>query len=64
MARGTYAIGDDAAAFVLHPDDLPGTAAHPDLGRRNGCCGLDGRDGPNLVCAACGTEVATEQSDC
>ncbi|MFD4609688.1 hypothetical protein ACFWOT_16620 [Streptomyces sp. NPDC058440] len=64
MTRGTYAISHDASLFILHPDDVPGTVPHPDHGRRNGCCGLDGQDGPNLVCAACGSEVATEQSDC
>ncbi|MFJ6562981.1 hypothetical protein ACIQMV_24570 [Streptomyces sp. NPDC091412] len=64
MARGTYAISHDASLFILHPDDVPGTAPHPDRGRRNGCCGLDGQDGPNLVCAACGADVATKQSDC
>ncbi|MEV6976072.1 hypothetical protein [Kitasatospora sp. NPDC093806] len=64
MARGTYAISDDGGLFILHPDDVPGTAPHPDAGRRNGCCGLDGQDGPNLVCAACGAEVATKESDC
>jgi hypothetical protein len=33
-------------------------------GRLNGCCGLDGQDGPNLVCEKCGDDVATEYSDC
>ncbi|WP_281157074.1 hypothetical protein [Streptomyces sp. HYC2] len=64
MARGTYAISHDASLFILHPDDVPGTAPHPDRRRRNGCCGLDGQDGPNLVCATCGADVATKQSDC
>lgn len=31
--------------------------------RLNGCCGLDGCDGPNRICG-CGTEVGTESSDC
>ncbi|MCX4750289.1 hypothetical protein OG455_33065 [Kitasatospora sp. NBC_01287] len=68
MARGTYevghAVGQDAGLLILHPGDAPGAAPHPDPGRRNGCCGLDGQDGPNLVCAGCGAEVATEESDC
>lgn len=64
MAQGTYAISYDASLFILHPDDVPGTALHPDPPRRNGCCGLDGQGGPNLVCAGCGTEVATKESDC
>ncbi|WP_045864566.1 hypothetical protein [Streptomyces sp. WMMB 714] len=41
-----------------------GTGLSPLRGRRNGCCGLDGCDGPNLVCRRCGAEVATERSDC
>ncbi|MGW6704554.1 hypothetical protein ACWGDE_06645 [Streptomyces sp. NPDC054956] len=64
MARGTYAISQDATLFILHPDDVHGTAPHPDDERHNGCCGLDGQDGPNLVCGACGADVATKQSDC
>src|SRR5262249_40013798 len=36
---------------------------HPDPRRRNGCCGMDGCDGMNLVCPE-GHEVATERSDC
>jgi hypothetical protein len=43
--------------------DLVGTKRHPDPHRLNGCCGLDGCDGPNLVCEN-GHEVATERSDC
>jgi hypothetical protein len=64
VAQGTYAINHDRTLFILHPDDVPGTALHPDSKRRNGCCGLDGQDGPNLVCAGCGAEVATKESDC
>ena len=32
--------------------------------RLNGCCDLDGCDGPNLVCESCGAEVATAKYDC
>lgn len=48
---------------LINPSDLLVRRLHPDRKRRNGCCGLDGCDGPNLVCN-CGTEVATESSDC
>jgi hypothetical protein len=48
---------------LISPDDLLVRHLHPDYGRRNGCCGLDGQDGPNLVCD-CGAEFATESSDC
>ncbi|MGW2255576.1 hypothetical protein ACWCXH_36230 [Kitasatospora sp. NPDC001660] len=64
MAQGTYAPSRDSSFFLLHPDDLPGARRHPDPGRRNGCCGLDGQDGPDPVCAGCGAEVATKESDC
>ncbi|KUF19134.1 hypothetical protein [Streptomyces silvensis] len=64
MARGTFKANLDGSLLILHPDDVPGTARHPDPLRVSGCCGLDGRDGPNLVCAGCGVEVATEESDC
>ncbi|MBX9797745.1 hypothetical protein [Sphingomonas sp.] len=32
--------------------------------RLNGCCGLDGCDGPNMRCRRCKAEVGTRQSDC
>lgn len=32
--------------------------------RLNGCCDLDGRDGPNLVCVSCKAEVAIAKYDC
>ncbi|MFB7878548.1 hypothetical protein ACFC06_25155 [Nocardia sp. NPDC056064] len=64
VARGTYAINYDATRFILHPDDVPGTTRHADSKRCNGCCGLDGQDGPNLVCLGCGVDVATKESDC
>lgn len=49
---------------LVHPDDVLGLRRHPDPRRLNGCCRLDGLDGPNLVCGGCGAEIATEQSDC
>ncbi|MFF9607408.1 hypothetical protein ACF1GY_34865 [Streptomyces sp. NPDC014684] len=64
MPRGSYAVSPHTGVFVLNPDDISKVARHPDRGRLNGCCGLAGLDGPNLVCDACGTEVATQQSDC
>ncbi|WP_433127701.1 hypothetical protein ACQPWW_32965 [Micromonospora sp. CA-240977] len=48
---------------LINPDDLLVRQLHLDGRRRNGCCGLDGCDGPNLVCS-CGAEIATESSDC
>lgn len=52
------------ATIVVHPSDVLGLRRHPDPRRLNGCCRLDGLDGPNLVCGGCGAEIATEQSDC
>ncbi|MFJ8045568.1 hypothetical protein ACIRBX_34180 [Kitasatospora sp. NPDC096147] len=62
--EGTYREDAHDGELLLHPDDVPGTVEHPDDSRLNGCCGLDGQDGPNLVCAGCGAEVGTRQSDC
>ena len=50
--------------IVLARADVRGTELTTLRGRRSGCCGLDGCDGPNLVCRACAAEVATERSDC
>ncbi|MFJ5546492.1 hypothetical protein [Streptomyces sp. NPDC093225] len=64
VPRGSYAASPHTGAPVLNLDDIMGVKRHPDPRRRNGCCGLDGLDGPNLVCGNCGAEVATQQSDC
>ena len=51
--------------FWLNPKDVEGTTERTaKAGRLNGCCGLDGCDGPNLVCKKCGAEIGTLQSDC
>lgn len=63
MTKGTY-VPSWNHGFVLHRDDVTGTDRHPDPHRLNGCCGLDGLDGPNLVCSGCRTEIGTEESDC
>ncbi|MFE1953364.1 hypothetical protein ACFW9D_23185 [Streptomyces sp. NPDC059524] len=50
-------------AVVLAPGDVRGTALVPE--RAGGyCCGLDGADGPNMACVACGLAVATRIDDC
>ncbi|WP_424531781.1 hypothetical protein ACOZ38_17230 [Sphaerisporangium viridialbum] len=65
-ARGVYApvyalsYGSPGA---VAPGDVRGTVLIPE--RCDGyCCGLDGRDGPNLACARCGRAVATLIDDC
>lgn len=49
--------------YLVNLKDVAGTQYHPDSSRLNGCCGLDGMDGMNVLCAN-GHEVGTEQSDC
>ncbi|MEU5776220.1 hypothetical protein ABZ819_23355 [Streptomyces venezuelae] len=50
-------------AVVVAPGDTRGTVLIPE--RCDGyCMGLDGRDGPNLACARCGSAVATRIDDC
>ncbi|MCF3118981.1 hypothetical protein IPZ68_04550 [Streptomyces arenae] len=52
-----------SGATVIAPGDTRGTRLIP--GRSGGfCCGLDGRDGLNLACEACGSPVATRIDDC
>jgi hypothetical protein len=67
-ARGWYAPVNVLSwgprdAVVVAPGDVRGTVFIPE--RSGGyCCGLDGRDGPNLACAQCGRPVATRIDDC
>ncbi|MEV0093732.1 hypothetical protein [Streptomyces sp. NPDC050738] len=49
---------------LVNQGDAPGLARVTLRGRLNGCCGLDGCDGPNLQCRFCTAEVAVERSDC
>lgn len=67
-ARGVYApvfslSYGPAEAIVVAPGDVRGAVVIPE--RCDGyCCGLDGRDGPNLACEQCGRAVATRIDDC
>ena len=56
-------FGFPEGRFAVGLADVNGLEPVADLRRRNGCCGLDGCDGPNTMCA-CGAELATEKSDC
>jgi len=49
--------------YIINLADAKNMHAHTNIKRLNGCCGMDGCDGPNRLCA-CGAEVATEKSDC
>lgn len=60
---GPKADYERAGSIIVNLEDLTG-ADHAKDGRPyNGCCGIDGCDGLNLVCPA-GHNVATERSDC
>src|SRR5688572_24512214 len=48
---------------VVALGDVRGTALIPER-NAGGCCGLAGRDGPNLACVRCGKPVATLIYDC
>ncbi|WP_327434476.1 hypothetical protein [Streptomyces sp. NBC_01236] len=67
-ARGIYApvhaLSDGApGAIVIAPGDTRGTLLIPEKGGGY-CCGLDGADGPNMACEACGLPVASRIDDC
>ncbi|MEU3355139.1 hypothetical protein [Streptomyces sp. NPDC037389] len=67
-ARGIYApvpgLSDGApGAVVIAPGETRNTRLIPEKGGGY-CCGLDGADGPNMACAACGLPVASRIDDC
>ncbi|MCF8880270.1 hypothetical protein L5876_10625 [Hyphobacterium sp. SN044] len=48
----------------IHPNDLADDVRLTEKQQyRNGCCGLDGCDGPNQLCQ-CGAEIGTLMTDC
>lgn len=54
---------EDDDQFILNSNDVINCQNHEDQSRLNGCCGLDGCDGPNQVCVN-GHEIGTKRSDC
>lgn len=66
VTQGGVVIGthvySPAGSLALNPDDVLREAVVPS-GVRNGCCGPDGRDGPNVSCV-CGRVLGTEWGDC
>lgn len=51
--------------FWANPQDFEAaTQQTGDISRLAGCCGLDGCNGPNMLCRTCNAEVGTMQSDC
>ncbi|MEE1831449.1 hypothetical protein [Streptomyces sp. SP17KL33] len=67
-ARGIHApvefLSDGPpGAVVIAPGDVRATRLIPE--KAGGyCCGLDGADGPNMACEACGLPVASRIDDC
>ncbi|PAX07711.1 hypothetical protein [Sphingomonas lenta] len=61
---GTRVPLDFTPQYWINPLDLTeAVRAVTDARRLNGCCGLDGCDGPNQRCE-CGAEIGTLRSDC
>ncbi len=50
--------------WVINAKDNLSMQLTQDSKRLSGCCDVSGCDGPNLVCGACRTEVATARYDC
>jgi hypothetical protein len=65
IQRGWYTMDtpDNEGCIVINIEDGVNLQLHTLQSRINGCCGLDGLDGLNQLCAN-GHEVATERSDC
>ncbi|WP_405977404.1 hypothetical protein [Streptomyces sp. NBC_00158] len=51
-------------SIVIGPDDVRGMTPTTDAGTRGGCCGPDGRGGPNMLCTGCSAALAIESADC
>jgi hypothetical protein len=62
VSNGDFFTGTEGC-LIVNVEDMINTVNHTITGRLNGCCGLDGCDGPNKMCIN-GHEVATEKSDC
>jgi hypothetical protein len=55
---------NSALQYALNLNDISQTIGLTKMVQRlNGCCGLDGCDGPNRVCD-CGADVGTQCDDC
>jgi hypothetical protein len=62
QSDGEFFTGTEGR-YIINLADRRNLTVHKDPKRLAGCCGMDGCDGPNQLCA-CGAEVATEKSDC
>jgi hypothetical protein len=61
VSDGSFFTGTEGR-LVINIEDGQNMRRHSNQARLNGCCGLDGCNGPNRMCAR-GAEVATEKSD-
>jgi len=59
-----YDSAGSIVTWVINPLDGVLLRPHADSSRLYGCCRRDGLNGPNLLCARCGSEVGIEISDC
>lgn len=62
ISDGEFFNGSEGR-IIVNIEDLINSINHTDRSRLNGCCGLDGYDGPNKLCNN-KHEVASEFSDC
>lgn len=60
---GSY-FPERVGAYFVNLQDATNLHLTTDTKRLNGCCELDGCDGPNLLCNNCNSYVATKVSDC
>lgn len=60
---GAHLSDGEPGAIVVAPGDTRNTRLVPEK-RGGACCGLDGADGPTMVCATCGLPVASRIDDC
>jgi hypothetical protein len=64
QAEKSFYFETDAGSFIANIADTHHMKLTSDSIRLQGCCGLDGANGPNLQCEVCDTYVATRRSDC
>jgi hypothetical protein len=62
ISDGSY-FTDSENKIIINTKDFINEKNHPIADRLNGCCGLDGMDGINKVCAN-GHEIGTAKTDC
>jgi len=62
LSDGSFFTGTEGKV-IMNLHDARNIRRTDDPSRLNGCCGLDGLDGPNVLCRK-GHAVGTEKSDC